>query len=408
MAGAMVGAAWGLREVRTVYHPWYAHPDRFLALLMAAAVAGIWIVRRARLALPRGARGSGEPTAVWAITLPAWIALAATAGVLLPAASPVAAVPLLVAAVALLVVPLRSVLAVRVASAVVLCVVAIGWLGPSIDLFRFAVAALGRIGVVTPLYVYPALLLASAILLAPPALAVVVGRRHRLWVRRSWRAGLLLAVACAALFAYLAPAYTPDRPLRRSARYIEDLGGARAYFEIAGNEPGLDLDQMVPGIDSWQIARGQAPVGFPVGPPTAPFAFRARTTMMAPVPADVRASQRFEGGETTLEVSVFPRVPGVAVVFVMPPGVTPHDASLAGITRTGRWMATYVAPPAGGLTFTARFPGDRTTELASMQVIVSDAGLPGGEGWQRLPPWLHTDRVVWTARSIFIVPAFRD
>jgi hypothetical protein len=96
------------------------------------------------------------------------------------------------------------------------------------------------------------------------------------------------------------------------------------------------------------------------------------------------------------------------VVFAMPQGLVPVNASLAGMTRSGRWLATYVAPAANGLTFRARFSGDRTAELAATQVIVSEAGLPGGEGWQRLPPWLHQERVVWTARSIFIVPAFPE
>src|SRR5262245_27749829 len=30
VAGAMVGGTWALRQSRTVYHPWYAHPDRML------------------------------------------------------------------------------------------------------------------------------------------------------------------------------------------------------------------------------------------------------------------------------------------------------------------------------------------------------------------------------------------
>jgi hypothetical protein len=406
MSAAMVAATWALREVREVYHPWYAYPDRFLALLVAAAFFGIWIVRRVRLALPHGARGDGDPASVWAIVMPAWITLAAAAVLIVPASSSLATIPLLAAAVALLAVPARSARAVRVASAAVFAVAATMWIGPAFDLFHFAVPALGRAPFVTPVYVYPALMLAFACYLGPPAMAIVAGHRHRRWVRRTWTAVLLLALAITAVLAYVAPAYTVERPLRRSARYIEDLAGARAYFEIASSEPGLDLEHAVAGIESWQVARDQAPVSFPLGPQTAAFRFRARTTTMAPAPADVKATIRNEGGDTAVEIAVVPRIPGIGVTFALPRGLVPIEPNLAGQVRGGRWLATYVAPPPGGVTFTARFENAQAEAIAGTQVLVTAAGLPGGEGWQGLPGWLHQRLAVWTARSVFIVPAF--
>src|SRR6185503_10266437 len=35
VAAAMIGGTWALRAARTVYHPWYAHPDRLFLMLLA-------------------------------------------------------------------------------------------------------------------------------------------------------------------------------------------------------------------------------------------------------------------------------------------------------------------------------------------------------------------------------------
>jgi hypothetical protein len=31
-------------------------------------------------------------------------------------------------------------------------------------------------------------------------------------------------------------------------------------------------------------------------------------------------------------------------------------------------------------------------------------GVPGGVGWQRLPPWLPQETVTWDAESYFVLP----
>src|SRR5207253_2296738 len=35
VAGALIGGTWLLRAARTVYHPWYAHPERMFLMLLA-------------------------------------------------------------------------------------------------------------------------------------------------------------------------------------------------------------------------------------------------------------------------------------------------------------------------------------------------------------------------------------
>jgi hypothetical protein len=405
-AASFLGSAWALRAAREVYHPWYAHPDRLFVLMALAGVLGVRFVRRVRRVLPHWAHGTGDPAAVWTLVLPVWIALAAAAQWMAPAASYLATVPLLAAAVVLVIVRVRSRVPVGAASALIFVVAGILWIRLGVDLLHFAVPAFGRFPIVTPLFAYPALMLVLSLYLAPPILALGAGRRHRRWVRRLVDGIFLIALAITGVLAYGASAYTEARPLRRVARYIEDVVLQRAYFEVAGNEPGLDLAGVVPDTENWQLARDQAPVGFPVGPPPGAFGFRTRTTVMAAPPASVQSVVRPEEGTATLEISVFPRAPGLAVRFALPPGVIPIDANLAGRVRNGRWLAACIAPPPEGIVFKARVRADQAASLGSTQVIVTDAGLPGGDGWQRLPPWLPQDRAVWTARSIFILPAF--
>jgi hypothetical protein len=125
------------------------------------------VVRIGRL-LPRGACGSAHPAVVWAIALPFWMALALAAQMFAPSAAYLAIVPLLAAGVALAVLPLRRVAGLRIASAVVAIVAAVLWVGDAVLLFRFVVTAFGRMSIVTPIYVYPALLLVDPTSAAVP------------------------------------------------------------------------------------------------------------------------------------------------------------------------------------------------------------------------------------------------
>ena len=96
---------------------------------------------------------------------------------------------------------------------------------------------------------------------------------------------------------------------------------------------------------------------------------------------------------------------GVAVSFVLPPGLVPARANLPGVARLGRWTATYIAPTADGIVFRASFRGADAARLRELQVAVSSARFPGGEGWQSLPAWLPRERTVWSATATWVVPA---
>ena len=72
-----LGAAWLLRQSREVFHPWYAHPTRFLIFLIAAGLTAPWYLTRLMRFLPAGLQSLRTPAAVWALILPIWAALAA-------------------------------------------------------------------------------------------------------------------------------------------------------------------------------------------------------------------------------------------------------------------------------------------------------------------------------------------
>ena len=80
VAGAMIGATWLLRTARETYHPWYARPDRFFAMLVVVAAFASWIMARAGRWIPARAHGLRHPAVVWTYTLPLWIVLAVVIG----------------------------------------------------------------------------------------------------------------------------------------------------------------------------------------------------------------------------------------------------------------------------------------------------------------------------------------
>ena len=114
-------------------------------------------------------------------------------------------------------VPVSNSAAVRAASAVVFIITAALWLRPTIDLLHFIVAIFGRLPIVTPVFVYAAVMAAAGLMLVPPLVATIT--KVRPFVRPSLETALcLFAVAGTAGFAYVAPGYTHEEPLRRVAR----------------------------------------------------------------------------------------------------------------------------------------------------------------------------------------------
>jgi hypothetical protein len=405
VVGAMVLATGALRAAREVYHPWYARPDWLVLLLSLIGATAGWTVSRLGQWLPARAHGLRHPAVTWAIALPVWLAFSGAALFLAPGAAYLWIVPLGAAGVLLLVVPSRSGPAIRVASVLILAVAGVLWVRDGIEVVRFAVATLGRMPYITPVFVYAALVALAAVMVAPPFIAATAAARPLL--RPSLVTALLLiATVIATALAYTAPAYTPEQPLRRYARALQEAGAQTSTWEVAGLEPGLDLGPDAPG--GWAPAAGQPPGSVPWGSYGMPFTFRSTQPPIGPAPATIASFTvaSLEAGHE-LTVTVVPQRPALRVAFVLPEGVTPARSNLPGVGRLGRWTATYFAAPLDGVRFTASFSGIDPARLRDVRVVVTEGGVPEGEGWQRLPPWLPLERMTWSVWSSWsIAPAF--
>jgi len=398
---AMVAATWALREAREVYHPWYAYPDRLFALLAATGVTAGWCMSRLGYWLPRRAHGLRHPVVAWTVALPLWIVLASTALWLMPGAAYLWTLPLLAAGIFLSIAPVTSEPLVRAASLVVLAVAGTLWLRDTVDLMRFVVAIFGRLPLVTPVFVYAAIMSAAALMLAPPFIAVATTTRPLL--RPSAITALCLtAVAIAAGLAYRAPAYTHEQPLRRYVRALQEGSEARATWEVASLEPGLDLEPGAPV--GWTRQSGPPDAAIPWGRLPQPFVFRSEGPSLGPAPIAIGPVTRQQvAGGVELSATVTPQQPGLVVSFVLPAGLVPARHNLPGITRLGRWTAAYVAPPEEGVLFRASFPAATAPRLTEILVIASSMRFPGGDGWQALPSWVPQDHAVWSAAASWAV-----
>jgi peptidase M28-like protein len=397
VGAAMIGAVWLLRAAREVYHPWYAHPGRLLALLLTAGTMAAWAMARAGRLLPARAHGLRDPATTWSLTLPVWIALAAAALWFVPAAAYLWTVPLLSAGLVFVVIPPSRALAVRAASIAVLAVAGTLWLRESRELMLFMVAVMGRLPIITPAFLYPAVMFAAGVMVMPPLIGALAPPRAL--VRPSIvTAPLLLAMAVTAGLAYMAPAYTYDRPLRRHARAIQDAGANVAIWEVGSVEPGLDLGENAPA--GFARVGDPPPVSVPWGRLAFPFVFRATGPSPGAPPAVVTTfttSTLDEGAEAS--ITVVPQVAGVIVSFVSPPGVVPARSNLPGQPRGGRWTATFVAPPADGVSWRASFAGASPALLEGIRVT---ATVPWGP---RPPAWLPQERSVWSGGGTWVLSA---
>jgi hypothetical protein len=400
--GAMLGASTLLRAARGVYHPWYAHPDRFFVLLTAAGVAAVWLPIQACRILPDRLRGRSNPLLVWSLTLPLWIALTAAAQRFAPGAAPLGVIPLLAAGILLTVTPLHRDRVVRAASLLILAVTAGLWLETSLDLLHFAVPVFGRLPIVTPPFVFPALMAVAGAWLVPPIVAAMAGVARGRGRGAIVAAALLSVTVLAFLWSLAAPAYTFERPEQRSATYVHDLPGRRAFWVVGGHEP-LERTQSVMSQVPWSSVDRGLPTSYPIDV-RAPFVAMREAEEAVPPPAAVHGALRRTVDGIEVEVRVVPREPLFAVVFGMPAGVSPVETNLPGIVRQGRWRAVFAAPPPDGASFRARFRANELSAVRTLRVLVVTAGLPGGSGWQKLPAWLPVERAAWSARSVFIVP----
>ena len=399
--GGMIAATWLLRAAREAYHPWYARPGRFFVMLVVVGIAISWAMTRLGRWLPARARGLRHPAVVWTYTLPLWIVLALAASWAAPAAAYLWTVPLLVAGVLLSITPMRSAAAVRVASIIILAAVATLWVRDVVALLEFAVAVLGRLQLITPVYAFAALIAVAGVMVAPPFIAAAASER-RLLRPAALTVLCLLAIAVSVGLAYTAPAYTAAQPLRRDVRAFQDDGAGVSLWQVGSHEPGLDVADGGPA--DWKPGRIDQPTSVPRGQLRNPFVFSGTALPLGGAPAQITAYtvEPVIGG-LELAIAVSAREPGITIAFVLPPGVTPARSSLPGVPRQGRWTAIYIAPPPDGIAFRASFSGPTADVLRTTRVAVTSPRLPGGAGWQSLPAWLPQAQTVWTARATWVL-----
>jgi len=409
--GALVAAVWLVRSGRAELHPWFASPWRLFAFMTTMVVTVSWLVRRLAAAAPPSMRPDGSPFGVWFAALPAWIFLLGATLVYAPAASYLVSLPLCAAVV--LVVPMIALVGTgpvprtwtaRVGSAIVAILTWTLWGPDMLVLLSFVVTLLGRLPVVTPTWAYPAVFFLAGVLLWPPVLAVLVGRMR--WrVAHGVAAGAtMLALVVTGLFAYMAPAYTAERPLQRSAMFVEDRVRNAAHWELASNEPGLDIASGGPSNVAWQPAATRSVVMGELVPKA--HLFRGVVPLPASAsPATISAVLIRRSGDVDIELSVTPSSPEwSALAVVLPPDIVPTRSTLVGRTRAGRWQAWHTNVPGDGLTWRGTVPASQADRLTGTEVWVSRFALPGAPAGARVPAWLETPHTAWMTEHVVMLP----
>ena len=227
-------------------------------------------------------------------------------------------------------------------------------------------------------------------MLAVPALAFVMGWRPRAEVvprRARWRAvavfALWLALVVAFAAAYVAPAYTPDRPLRRYAQYQADHGARRAAWGIGSIEPGLDIHAS--GAPAgWRLASGPLLAGSPFGGMPLPFAFRADVTPSEP-PVSAEGVITRTADEMNVQIRIAVADPGATPFVTLPAGVVPIRSSLPGRVREGAWTASYSCGPNRYACLHRRVPPCRCGTPAGDPRRAADPHAPGRRRGRRGP-----------------------
>jgi hypothetical protein len=405
--GAMVGASWLLAASSSVHHPWIGSPMRTCALIVSAGALGPWLLTRLAFLGPERIRYEREPASVWLLTLPLWIGITGFFEWTAPLASPLWAVSLAFAGAALVATPLARHGLARAASILVLVVTTVLFLADGLRLFDFLTAVLGRLPIVAPVWVLPGFVAFIGAMIAPPLAAAVIGfvegrRGHGMMggVLAAW-----FAVALALAFA--APAYTNAHPARRSVVYIHDTVLGQAWWEVGGNEPGLDLVHAAQQAAHWRpVERGTPlPTSVVVGNASGAFRFR-RTGDRLPAPARVVARivpAADAAGYVDYEVVISPQRHGLGATLHMPAGVVPVRSTPIGNTRRdGLWRATFYAIPAEGITFRVRIAAPSAPALAAARIVVESPALPGSDSRLMLP-WLPQERADWTTYAQWVL-----
>jgi hypothetical protein len=342
---AAVGCLALLRGVREVYHPWYSHPLRFALAIALSATAAAWVVARLSAHLPERWRPPRSPLAAMVPTLGAWVPLAAAAAWAVPGAAFLWTAPLLALAgpVAFAGTGTAAVAVAAVAAAVVAAVL---WVRDLVVLIQFMVTLLGGLPLITPIWVLPALVVGGGVMVAPPliAAAMAAGARRPRFITRV----LLVTTGFSVAWAYDAPAYTPERPLRMALVSVSGEAGGTVRL-VTANEPVPPLGQ---GPDALTPSPAP-PARFARYIGGAPF-----VAIATPQPARTALPTRCEvtGDAVTIEVDGADDLDRVRLE--LPDGLAPIRADPAGVVVGGRWRAALVGDLTAGATFRLTLPAD--------------------------------------------------
>jgi hypothetical protein len=253
-----------------------------------------------------------------------------------------------------------------------------------------------------PAAAFPALLALAGLMVVPPLRAALAGRLVALSTSRIAGAAIAGVTLAAIALAAVAPAYTSDRPLRRTLRYVQDTASKTAWWEIGGREPGTDVNARVPtGLD-FQPATG-ALVDRRVPPLGLAYTYRATTAPITDVPAAVTIvpSPDVNTG-TTVRIRVVPSRRIHALTIQVPADAAPSKSSLGGRVNGPWWLAVYAAVPDSGIEAELTFDAPAAATLDQVAVLLHTNDVPAVTP-DRVPAWVSTESTAWTTESVFVV-----
>ena len=396
IAGAMVGAGLALQAGRTEVHFWYASPHWFFAATIGAGLLAWLLMSAIARRVPFRFSPIRSPLAAWWLALPVWIALAVALQATAAAASYLVSLPLIVAAVSLIVARGRDI-PTRISSAIVLAVAAHFWVSDTLLLLSFMVPLFGRMPIVPPVWAFAALMLAALALCGPPVAAVAAGRRPRHAAIAVFAAGVVTLAALAAG----ADAYSDDRPQRRMLRYVQDDVAQRAWWEQGGPEPDLAVDPSAE-MGQWESAENQPPMAIRIGQVAGRFRHRVEARPLAAPPADVRARVTRLDDVVALAVSIRAKEYLWATI-VLPVGIAPRESSLAGIVSGGQWRATYVAPAGSHFEVRLLIDGRDAAAVVRTAVLLNTYAVPDAAAGRRVPAWAPAENITWQPRGLYVL-----
>ena len=408
----MVAATALLRVSREVLHPWYAHPERLWTLLVLSALVVVHLLFVIGSRLPLALQAPRHPSSVWLATVPAWMVATASAHVLIPSAAYLWTVPLLITAVPVAAAPAATGWMARLVAGLALVTASTLWLPECRQLLAFSVALLGRLPTVTPVSAFAFVLGAAGLMVVPPMLALLVaGPAPRplaelpVWrrrVRQLLTPALTVALVAAFAWAYLAEAYTHDRPLRRFVQYVADHGAGQAAWEVAGNEPGLDIHAAGAPTGWTAEQRHRSCPAYPCRPcPSHSRSERRRPSTRPPFRRRAAAASTATCSGSTWTSPHRSRARRSCCSCRQ--ASSPHNPQSQGRSGTVRGGPPSRRRPDRSRS-TSHCPRRSQSHLNDIRVGLATRALPGGTGWLQQPAWLGQERTVWYARGLHVAP----